>query len=164
MKCEDYLEQFEIDVRKLSWILLAIVAGSLLFSVVALLLSQKLPLLFPLALLIAGVAGSCATISEVSSSAVSTSMQRTILIRVGTGMTASVVGCALLSWGVFPVAIENITFAEVVNACAPTSTKHCNAVYSLIVLAVPILFGFSERILTTLEGKLLGNADSSAKR
>lgn len=164
--CEDYLENFEDDVRRLSWILLAAVIVSFLAGLVALSFSSRMSILLPFSLFVAGGTGSCVSvlarmpISKVSSSAVSASMERRILIRVGTGMIASVVGCSLLAWGVLPLQINNVSFSNAVSACDSSSAGNCATVYSLILLAVPIMFGFSERILTTLEDKLLGAVSS----
>jgi hypothetical protein len=166
---EEYLEEFERDVRRLSWILLGTLCGMLVGGSLALAFSSRYPILMFGGLLMAGVSGSCASvlarmpIAEVSSSAVSASLERTVLIRVGTGLIASVVGSALLAWGVLPIEMNKVGFADVVTACSSSGGGQCTSIYTLILLAVPVMFGFSERVLTTLEGRLFGGSDTKSR-
>lgn len=165
---EEYLEEFEGDVRRLSWILLGNLCGMLVGGSLALAFSSRYPILLFGGLLMTGVSGSCASvlarmpIAEVSSSAVSASLERTILIRVGTGLIASVVGSAL-AWGVLPIEMNKVSFADVVTACSASGGEQCTSIDTLILLAVPVMFGFSERVLTTLEGRLFGGSDTKSK-
>jgi hypothetical protein len=120
--------------------------------------------LFALSLFFAGAMGSCASvlarlpISEVTPSSASESLGRRTISRVGTGVVASVAGCALFAWGLLPIAINEVSFKDVLTACDPLSSGACSSMYSLILLAVPIVLGFSERVLTTLDDKLFGKA------
>jgi hypothetical protein len=118
---------------------------------------------FPLALpiLLAGATGSCVSVMakmpmlEVSLSGELDAYARRILSRVGLGVIASLIGCGLLGWGLISFSIHGHTFTDVLNAC---SAAPCAGPHSLVVLAVPTLFGFSERALTWLEQKFFGPA------
>jgi hypothetical protein len=166
--CEEYADVAEDQLQSISVWLLVTISICLVVSVTSLHLSGRWATLFPIALLLAGAAGSATSVlarlraSEISSSAVSVAMTRSILIRIGTGITASVVGCALLAWGIFPIAVNQIGYSDIIKACGPPGSTGCSTEYSLILLAVPIMFGFSERILTTLESNLFGKAESAA--
>jgi hypothetical protein len=80
---------------------------------------------------------------------------RRILIRIATGVAASIVGYALLGWGILHISIENKSFSEIANACSAGTTS-CTSLTALINVAIAMLFGFSERGLASLETKLLG--------
>jgi len=111
-------------------------------------------------LLLAGAVGSCVSIMtkmpmlDVSFSGDLQSYRRRVLSRVGVGVVASLVGCAFLGWGLLPIAIQNETFADIVNACTATPLTSCTGRKALILLGVPMLFGFSERALTSLTERL----------
>lgn len=79
---------------------------------------------------------------------------RRILIRVATGTVASLVGCALFA--VLMVSIQNLGFADMATACTSQDAGQCTIVKQLVLLALPILLGFSERTLTSVERKVLG--------
>lgn len=115
-------------------------------------------------LLFAGAAGSCASIMakmpvlDVSLSGELDAYGRRILNRIGVGFIASLIGCALLSWGLIPISIQNQTFADVLNGCTISSAASCTGVKSLILLGIPMLFGFSERALTSFEKRFFGSS------
>jgi hypothetical protein len=50
---------------------------------------------------------------------------RRILSRIGVGVIGSLIGCALLAWGLFPISIQNQTFADVLNACTAFPMTSC---------------------------------------
>lgn len=160
----DYSEEFETDMLRLSWWLLAGIATSFSLSIVTYAWSKEVPTLLYLALFMAGAAGSCASVlarmpgSEVTSSAISVSMSRRLIGRVGTGVAASFAACASLSWGLLPVTVNKLSYADILAACAPSTPTPCSPVYSLILLGIPVVFGFSERILTSLEQRLFGKS------
>lgn len=107
----------------------------------------------------AGTAGSSVSIMrrmpefEVRLSNELDAYRRRIMSRIGVGLAASLVGSALLGWGVLPVSIQGHTFTDAVHAC---TTSICNGVDLLLLLGVPMLLGFSERALTTIEERLFG--------
>jgi len=117
-----------------------------------------------LPILSAGAAGSCVSVMakmpllDVSLSGELDSYERRILSRVGVGVIASLIGCGLLGWGLISFSIQGQTFANILDACSGTSTTSCTGLNALIVLAVPMLFGFSERALTSFERKVFGSS------
>jgi hypothetical protein len=121
------------------------------------------PLTFLGGLLCAGAAGSCASVMakmpllDVSLSGELEAYSRRIFSRIGVGVIASLIGCALLGWGLLPVSIQNQTFAGLLNACTGFPSISCTHLKTLILLGVPMLFGFSERALTSFEQKVFGN-------
>lgn len=117
------------------------------------------PLLFPGGLLCAGIAGSCVSVMakmptlEVRPSGELETYPRRILSRIGLGVTASLIGCAF--FGILPIAIKNVSFADVLSACTIYQAATCTNTDILTLLAVPMLFGFSERALTSIERQVL---------
>jgi hypothetical protein len=110
---------------------------------------------------LAGLAGACVSVITklpVLQSCRSEKMGgyiRDIWMRIGAGSVTSLIGCGLLGWGIVPIGIQGHTFAEVLNSsinCLPAVPTSNNSLRILILLAVPMLFGFSERALTYLEG------------
>jgi hypothetical protein len=63
--------------------------------------------------------------------------------------------CALLGWGLLPISVQNQTFPDVIASCTSSGGASCNGVKFLVLLGLPMLLGFSERALTTLEEKRL---------
>jgi hypothetical protein len=136
---------------------------SMLLTVLAL-VALHFPVAVPGGLLLAGVAGSCVSVLtkmpllEVSLSGELESYERRILSRIGAGVLGSLIGCGLLGWGLISFSIHGQTFADVLNACSTSLSTSCTALQTLILLAVPMLFGFSERALTSFEQKVFGNS------
>jgi hypothetical protein len=79
-----------------------------------------------------------------------------VLSRVGAGVAGSLIGCALLGWGLPPIAIGGREFADILNTCSASGATGCTGLERLILLAVPMLLGFSERTLTAFERRVLG--------
>ena len=52
------------------------------------------------------------------------------------GVVASLIGSALLGWGVFPISMQNQTFTDMFNACAASPALSCTALKTLILLGV----------------------------
>jgi hypothetical protein len=127
---------------------------------------NALPLIFLGILLCGGAAGSCVSVMlklpllDVGLSSELDAYGRRILSRVATGTVASLVGCALFA--VLMVSVQNLAFADIVTACTspdagPCSLGPCSIVKQLTLLALPILLGFSERTLTSVERRMLGD-------
>jgi hypothetical protein len=159
-----YTDEYENDLRRISrwlvvWVVVCFVAAVLAFH-----FRFTFFPLFAVSLFLAGAVGSCASVlarlpaSEVSTSSASESLGRRTISRVGTGVVASIAGSALFAWGLLPIAINDVSFKDVLTACDPLSAGSCSSMYSLILLAVPIVLGFSERVLTTLDDKLFGKS------
>jgi hypothetical protein len=162
----DYTDDYEDSMTKYTlWLVGATIA--LLISVGALFHYRLkcFPFLFLILLLSAGAVGSCVSVMrkmpllDISLSAELQAYGRRIWSRVATGTVASLVGCALLGWGVLPISLQGQTFSDVMAACTAQDASSCTITKTLIFLAVAILLGFSERTLTSLEQKVFG-ADS----
>jgi hypothetical protein len=122
--------------------------------------------LLVLGVLGAGIAGSCVSIMrrmpefEVRLSNELDAYRRRIMSRMGIGIAASMVGSAILGWGVLPVSIQGQTFTDAVRAC---TTSICSGVDMLLLVGVPMLLGFSERALTAIEERLFGGGPKPRK-
>jgi hypothetical protein len=138
--------------------------GATIVLPVLAILAFHCPLTFLGGLLCAGAAGSCVSVMakmpllDVSLSGELEAYSRRILSRIGVGVIASLIGCALLGWGLLPISIQNQTFADLLNTCTASPTTSCTELKTLILLGVPMLFGFSERALTSFELKVFGNS------
>jgi hypothetical protein len=159
----NYTDDYEDSMSK--YTLWLVGATSILLVAVGVLFHFRLKWfrsLFFVVLLFAGAAGSCVSVMrkmplfDVSLSAELDAYGRRIWSRVATGTVASLVGCALFGWGVLPISLQGQTFSDVVTACTAQDASSCTITKALILLAIAILFGFSERTLTSLEQKVLG--------
>jgi hypothetical protein len=165
-----YTDEYEGELLSYSWKLALSVVILLVLAAVSFYLCSVVPSLFALALFLAGAAGSCISVlsrmptSEIMSSATSVSLKRRILSRVATGMMASITGCALLAWGLLPIAVNKISFADVLSACRSASDPSCSNTFVIIVLAVPMIFGFSELVLAKLIGRFLDHASGPSSQ
>jgi hypothetical protein len=121
-------------------------------------------------LLCAGAAGSCVSvvtklpILSVSLSGELEAYGRRILSRICSGLIASVIGSALLGWGILSISINNQSYADALNECSRGSASSCTSLNTLILLGVPLLFGFSERALTSFEKTVFGSSDGERGR
>lgn len=158
-----YTDEYERKMRRYTFCLFV---ATLILLVVAI-ITLRFPLIFPLGLSIslARAAGSCVSVMakmpvlEVGLSGELESYGRRILSRIGFGVIASLIGCGLIGWGVISLSIQGQTFADVLNACSISPPMSCTGRHTLILLAVPMLFGFSERALTSFELKIFGNSE-----
>jgi hypothetical protein len=165
----NYTDDYEDEMAKYTrWLAVATVV-LLIFVGVAFHFRLKLfPLIFLATLLCTGAAGSCVSVIskmplfDVGLSGELDAYGRRIWSRIATGTVASVVGCALLSWGVLPISIQDQTFSDAVNSCTAQDASSCTITKVLIFLAVAILFGFSERTLTSLEQRVIGSEPDKA--
>ncbi len=86
-----------------------------------------------------------------------------ILIRVGTGTTASVMGLGFFTSGLIDLSVSGTktpkTIAELIAECGAQSSE-CPISSSLILLALAMLLGFTERALTFFEDKVFPPAPS----
>jgi hypothetical protein len=159
-----YTDEYEDDLRRISSNLARLIIVFLVGSLLAFVFSSRVHVLIAVVLFFAGAAGSCVSVlsrmpnSEVASSQASVSLRRRIMGRVSTGLMASITGCALLAWGILPIAVDKISFRDVLEACQSSGADACSNAYMLIVLAVPMMFGFSELILTRLVERFLGRS------
>lgn len=156
-----YTSDYEDEMGRLTWWLVGATVILLVFAIIALrFFPGKLPV--GLSILFAGAAGSAVSVMrkmpllEVSLSGELESYRRRILSRVAVGVAASMIGSGFLGWGLLSISIHGLAFADVLNACCTPGS--CTGLYTLILLAVPMLFGFSERALTEFESKVFGNS------
>jgi len=158
-----YTDEYEDEMRRFTRWWLAVPSIVLLLLAIA---ALHFPVTVPLALpvLFAGAAGSCVSVMakmpvlEVGLSGELESYERRILSRIGVGVAASIIGCGWLGWGIISFSIQGQTFADVLNACSTSPPTSCTGLKTLILLAVPMLFGFSERALTSFEQKVFGTS------
>jgi hypothetical protein len=163
-----YTDDYEDAMRKHTiWLVIATAVLLTLTTVGIYYRLKASSMIFVVVLVCAGAAGSCVSVItrmpllDVSLSGELNAYGRRILSRVATGTVASLVGCALLSWGVLPLAIQGQTFSDVVSSCTAPDATSCTIPRILIFLAVAILFGFSERTLTSAEKSLLGESEKT---
>jgi len=153
-----YTNEYEKEMRKLTYILACAMAGVLVAAFFAI----RFPPAIPAGLLLSGVAGSCASVMakmpvlEVELSGALESYRRRILMRVAVGAAASLTGSALLGWGLLPIAIQGQTFAEMLVSCS-ADRPSCSVVAALVLMGIPMLFGLSERTLAHFEHQILAN-------
>jgi hypothetical protein len=148
---DDYEETMDTYMR---W-LLGLSVGMVVLAITALYFAPKFPFLIFLALLLAGATGSCISVMgkmpalDASLSGELDAYRRRVLTRIGVGLTASLIGCGLLGWGVLPISIQNQTFSNALDVCSAPSSPCAAIVKALIVITVPMLLGFSERTSET---------------
>ena len=86
---------------------------------------------------------------------------RRILSRVTVGTVASLIGSGLLAWGFINISVGDLKFTDAVCGCSTGSS--CTVLKTLVLVCVPLLFGFSERALTSFESQfskqVLGKQD-----
>jgi hypothetical protein len=155
-----YTVHYEDKMRKFSRML-----GLAVFVLVGLAITCFLfPKSFLVGLVFAGMAGGCVSVLskmpfiEVELTGALESYERRVVSRVTVGTVASLIGSGLMGWGVINLSAGNMNFSEAVSVCS-TGSAPCTPLNILVLLCVPLLFGFSERALTSFErqfGKLLG--------
>jgi len=159
---EDYEDTMLFHTRRLfaaTIILLFLAIGCLCYAFC------WAPLLI-LGLLFSGAVGSCVSVLakmplfDVRLSAELEAYGRRILVRTAVGVCASLIGCALLGWGVLPVSLQNQTFTDAMNSSLAAPAV---GIKTLILLGVPMLLGFSERALASFEQRVFGNTKAVAK-
>jgi len=158
-----YTEYYHDQMKKYARILLVAIG---VLSLLAIFILFLFPEVAVFGVFVSGASGSCvsviAKLPGMSLSGEFEVYQRRIFSRIGTGVAASMIGCALLGWGLLPISIQNQTFGDVLNACSG-ATSSCTGVKILILLGIPMLFGFSERALTSFEGQIFGNSNDSVQ-
>jgi hypothetical protein len=163
----DYTDEYEDQMKSYARCLSATAIILPFLAVIAFHSAFRFSPLLVLGLLLAGAAGSCVSVlakmpaMDVALSAELDAYERRIFSRIAVGVGASLIGCAMLGWGLFPISIQNQTFADALNVAArPTSAA---GIKTLILLGVPMLLGFSERALTSFEQRMFGNTKGVAK-
>lgn len=160
----DYIDEYEDTmrtniIRLFYWsLVLDVGAGCCLYF------SFRIYPLLWLALLFSGASGSMVSVMarmpafDASLSGELSAYGRRIRSRIVAGATGSVIGCALLAWGVLPIAIKEQTFAKALETCVKPPTLPDTAISALLVIGVSMLLGFSERTLTSFEQRVFGES------
>jgi hypothetical protein len=166
---DDYRDEYEGTIWGLTWkLFVAIIVLALAAAPAIHFASYFSPLLF-FGLFAASAGGACASVIskmpalDVSLKGELDAYRRRIFSRIGVGVVASIIGCSLLGWGLFPISIQSHTFADDLTACA-TSTTTCTGVTTLVLIGIPMLFGFSERALTSFEQRVFGNSTGRSRK
>jgi hypothetical protein len=154
---DGYTDNYESTMDRTAFWLLVALAVALPCSLAL----AHWPSSFPAALILAGLSGSFISILskmpalEVAfAGELSSYLRKRVLIRIAVGVGASIIGSALLSWGVVSIAFHGTSYAEVVLSCTAAAGS-CDNVKQLVLIAVPLLFGLSERALTSFESKVV---------
>jgi len=155
-----YTDEYEETMLKCTYLILLTIVVLLLAAIFSLRLPSPFSTIF--VVLLSGAVGSCASVMakmpelDVRFSGELVSYKRRIWSRIGVGSIGSLICCALLGWGILPIAIHGQTFADVLEACySATQGVPCTSINALILLCVPMLFGFSERALASVEHQFL---------
>jgi hypothetical protein len=160
----DYNEEYNDTMNKYCWWLSLISGAALGFAVVSLCLAIWWWCLVICAVIFGGASGGCiGVLTKRPTLADSLSGQldeygRQVFARVGVGIVTSICGCGFLAWGVLPISIQGHDFAGALKDCVihPASLGE-TVIKALIVLAVSVLLGFSERALPSFEKSVLGD-------
>jgi hypothetical protein len=156
---DDYTVEHADDMRKFTRILFS---ATIVMTGCAVALLQLLHYnwVTPVALLFAGASGSCVSVMTkmpegVSLSGQLDSLERRILSRMAFGIVGSLVVSGFLAWGLISISIHGQTFGDLINCCPPDNM--CNgSLRTLILVAVAMLFGFSERAMASVEETVFG--------
>lgn len=162
-----YTDDYEDTMKKYT---LWLGCFTLILPIIAATIYMWQPHLAIFGLICAGAAGSCVSVMakmpllHVSLSGELIAFLRRIVSRIGAGVAASLIGTALLGWGLLPLSIQNLTFAEALNDCTASPATSCTGVETLLLLGIPMLLGFSERALTWGEQQIFGHAGDRQRR
>jgi hypothetical protein len=157
-----YTDDYEDTMKAYTWWLGSFV---LALPVISVAIYSCFPRLLVIGLMCAGAAGSCVSVIskmpllDVSLSGELQAYWRRIVSRITAGIAASLIGTALFWWGLLPVSMQNLSFTQIANGCT-SSPVTCTGMKALILLAIPMLLGFSERALTWSEDQILGRRRS----
>ena len=156
---DGYTDDYETTMDRIALLLLV----GLSIALPSALILVHFPSSFPAALVLAGLSGSLISIltkmpslDVVAAGELSSYLRKRALIRIAVGVGASLIGAALLSWGVVSIAFHGTSYAEIVDACTAVPFS-CSSARGLVLVAVPLLFGLSERALTRFESKVIGD-------
>jgi len=153
----DYVEDYGRKMFRWTMTLLAAIALS---SLLAIWLFHKPGWILP-GILLAGLAGGCASVIvwaprlSIAPSGEFEDYQRRIFGRLGIAIATSLIGGALLAWGLVPVSIRGESFSDLLTACTTVPISSCSDMTILVLLGVSMLLGFSERALSRLEERLI---------
>ena len=159
-----YMDEYEDKMKNYAHRLFGAVVVLLLAAGVSMHYAPYVPPLLWLGLFLSGGAGSCVSVlAKMPGLVVSDAGERDIYgrriwSRLAVGTTGSLIGCALLAWGVFPIAVKGLTFTDALDACTAFPIPSGVAIKTLIVIGMAMLLGWSERTLTSFEERVFGNS------
>jgi hypothetical protein len=159
----EYTDDYEDTMTAFAGWLFPVAIVLPFLAVISLYFSSSFPPLLVFGLLCAGASGSCVSVLAkmpafgVGLSAELESYRRRIFGRIALGAIASLIGCALLAWGIFPISLQNQTFADCLATAASSPVK------ALILLGVAMLLGFSERTIESVEQRMFGSTKTVTK-
>jgi hypothetical protein len=164
---DDYIDEYEETMQGHTRWLFGSTVVVLLLAAWTLSFAASYPFLLWLGILLAGAAGSCVSVMtkmpalDLSLSGELDAYGRRIMSRIAVGIVASGIGCGLLNWGALPISIQNLTFKDALNGCVVSPDPSGTGPKILIVLAVAMLLGFSERTLASFEQRVFGSPKST---
>jgi hypothetical protein len=160
---DEYGERMQRYSKRLFWATIIL----LLMAIIALHYAGFFSPLLSFGLLFAGASGSSVSVMvkmpalNVSLAGELEAYGRRVLNRTVVGAVGSLIGCALLGWGLFPISIQNLTFMDALNACTAYPATPGTGVKTLIILGVAMVLGVSERTLTSFEQSVFSNANKA---
>jgi hypothetical protein len=167
---EDFIDDYEDSMRGYRRWLLFITLGAIVLAATSLHFASHFSLLILAGLLFAGAAGSSVSVMakmpalDASLSGELDAYGRRVYMRIGVGIVASLVGCGLMAWGVLPISMQGQTFTDALNACLSSASSPGTSIRVLIVLAVAMLLGFSERALISFEHRIFGEVSAPRRK
>jgi hypothetical protein len=167
---KDFIDDYEESMLSYRRWLLFITLASIALAVTSLYFAFHLSILILAGLLFAGAAGSSVSVMA-KMPALDASLEgeldaygRRVFTRIAVGIVASLIGCGLMAWGALPISMQNQTFTDALSACVSPAPTSGTSIRILIVLAVAMLLGFSERALTSFERRIFGEVNTSRRR
>ena len=166
----DFIDDYEESMLNYRRGLLVTMLASIALAVVSLYYASHISILIFAGLLFAGAAGSSVSVMakmpalDASLAGELDAYGRRVFTRIAVGIVASLIGCGLMAWGVLPISMQNQTFTDVLNACVSSARTSGTSIRILIVLAVAMLLGFSERALTSFERRIFGEVNTPRRK
>jgi hypothetical protein len=166
----DFIDDYEESMLSYRRWLLFTMLASIVLAVVSLHYASHFSILILAGLLFAGAAGSSVSVMakmpalDASLAGELDAYGRLVFTRIAVGIVASLIGCGLMAWGVLPISMQNQTFTDALNACVSSAPASGPSIRILIVLAVAMLLGFSERALTSFERRIFGEVNAPRRK
>lgn len=166
----DFIDDYEESMLSYRRWLFFTMLASIVLAVVSLYFASHISILILAGLSFAGAAGSSVSVMakmpalDASLAGELDAYGRRVFTRIAVGIVASLIGCGLMGWGVLPISMQNQTFTDALNACVSSAPTPGTSIRILIVLAVAMLLGFSERALTSFERRIFGEITTSRRK
>jgi hypothetical protein len=166
----DFIDDYEESMLNYRRGLLFTMLASIALAVVSLYYASHISILIMAGLLFAGAAGSSVSVMakmpalDASLAGELDAYGRRVFTRIAVGIVASLIGCGLMAWGALPISMQNQTFTDALNACVSSAPTSGTSIRILIVLAVAMLLGFSERALTSFERRIFGEVNTPRRK